>query len=142
MAEPRTVAICLIRHQGKILVGEASDAVKGETFYRPLGGGVNFGESARNAVIREIKEEIGAELANVRQLSVIENIFTYQGNPGHEIIFVFEAEFADKSLYARSEWDTSTEPGWSRFLWKPESVFHTGAEKLYPEGLLDCVKEA
>jgi len=121
-------------------VGEASDSVKGETFYRPLGGGINFGESAHDAVIREIKEEIGAELAEVRQISVLENMFTYQGKPGHEIVFVFEGKFADQSLYARSKWDTSTEPGWSRFLWKPVSVFHAGAEKLYPDGLLVYLK--
>lgn len=40
----RPVAICLIRKGDAILVLEGRDEVKGETFYRPLGGAVEFGE--------------------------------------------------------------------------------------------------
>ena len=32
----------------------------------------------------------GAQLGPLRLLTVIENIFTFEGNPGHEIVFVFE----------------------------------------------------
>ena len=56
----RTIAICLFSHNGGILVAEGIDAVKGETFYRPLGGGIEFGEYGADTVAREIREEIGA----------------------------------------------------------------------------------
>lgn len=133
----RPVAICLIRCQDRILVGECTDSVKGEVFYRPLGGGVHFGEPAREAVIREIREEIGAALTEVHQIGVIENIFMFEGKKGHEIVLIFEARFANKELYDRTEWDTTAEPGWSRFVWKQVSDFQTGMAKLYPEGLLE-----
>lgn len=40
----RPLAICVFRHAGRILVAEGTDEVKGETFYRPLGGAIEFGE--------------------------------------------------------------------------------------------------
>ena len=36
--------MAVIERDGKILVGEGHDEVKKEAFYRPLGGGVDFGE--------------------------------------------------------------------------------------------------
>jgi 8-oxo-dGTP pyrophosphatase MutT (NUDIX family) len=42
---------------------EAFDPVKGETFYRPLGGGVEFGETSA-AAAREIREEVSADVTD------------------------------------------------------------------------------
>ena len=39
----RVIAICLFRHDDRILVFEGFDEVKGTHFYRPLGGGVDVG---------------------------------------------------------------------------------------------------
>ncbi len=40
----RPLAICVFRHHDRILVMEGYDPVKKEHFYRPLGGGIEFGE--------------------------------------------------------------------------------------------------
>ena len=61
----RAKAVCVCRQGDRILVNAAADTVKGETFYGPLGGGVEFGERAADAIRREMFEEIGVELANV-----------------------------------------------------------------------------
>ena len=97
----RPLAICLMRHQGRILVNEAFDPVKNLRFCRPLGGGIEFGETGAQAVARELREEIGAEVTGIRYLGTLENIFTYLGEPGHEIVLVYDAVFADRRLYDR-----------------------------------------
>jgi len=89
----RPIAICLFRNRGRILVSEGFDTVKQSYYYRPLGGGIEYGESSKAAVLREIQEELDAQIENIQSVGVIENIFTYEGEQGHEIVFVFDAEF-------------------------------------------------
>ncbi|GAA4120572.1 hypothetical protein GCM10022415_22420 [Knoellia locipacati] len=57
-------------------------------FHRLVGGGVEPGETARDAAIREVHEELGAGLVDVELLGVLENIFELDGEPGHEVVFV------------------------------------------------------
>ncbi|MCA9941424.1 MAG: NUDIX domain-containing protein, partial [Anaerolineales bacterium] len=57
----RPLVICLFRHKNHILVMEGYDPVKQQTFYRPLGGGIEFGEHSAIALRRELREELGAE---------------------------------------------------------------------------------
>ncbi len=57
----RHVAICIFRKEDKILVFESYDKVDGEIFYRPLGGGIEFGKHNSDTVVREIREEINNE---------------------------------------------------------------------------------
>jgi ADP-ribose pyrophosphatase YjhB (NUDIX family) len=97
----RPISIGVFRRGGDILVFEELDRVKGSSFCRPLGGGIEPGERAVEALHREIREELGAEIVRPRLISVVENLFECQGLPGHEIVFVFEAELADRSLYER-----------------------------------------
>jgi ADP-ribose pyrophosphatase YjhB (NUDIX family) len=68
-----------------------------------LGGGIEFGEPMRAALAREFKEEIGAEITIGRQLGAQESLFIFEGKQGHEIVFMFEAEFIDKSFYDMDE---------------------------------------
>ncbi|MGH2403262.1 MAG: NUDIX domain-containing protein [bacterium] len=77
----RPLAICVFRDGENILVAEGTDDIKGETFYRPLGGAIEFGEYARDTLVREMREEIGAEITDLRYLGALENVFTYMGDP-------------------------------------------------------------
>jgi hypothetical protein len=56
--KPRRVAkpqaLCIFYNAGRILVYEATDSVKNETFYRPLGGMIEFQERGANAAKREL----------------------------------------------------------------------------------------
>ncbi|RMS48929.1 MutT/nudix protein, partial [Pseudomonas amygdali pv. photiniae] len=87
MSEPRirALALCVFHHQGKILVNEFHDVVGKQTLFRPLGGGIEFGERSIDAVVREVYEELGFSISNVRLIGTLESIFTYAGKPGHEI---------------------------------------------------------
>jgi hypothetical protein len=46
-----------------------------------------------------IREELAFEIGDPVQLGVLENRFEYRGKPGLEIVFVFDASFADRSAY-------------------------------------------
>jgi NADH pyrophosphatase NudC (nudix superfamily) len=70
----RPIAICVCRDGDRILAAEGHDSTKGQTFYRPLGGTIEFGERGEETVCREFKEEIGAHLLEVRYLGMLENI--------------------------------------------------------------------
>jgi len=51
-----------------------------------MGGGVDFGETSRDALQREFQEEIQAELTNIRHLGCLENLCNFNGQQGHEIL--------------------------------------------------------
>ncbi|MGB7540303.1 MAG: NUDIX hydrolase [Anaerolineales bacterium] len=136
----RPISICVVRRRGDIFVFEGHDTIKGETFYRPLGGAIEFGERSEVAVRRELREELSAELDNLRPIGVLENLFTHEGRPWHEIVFVFEADFANRALYDL-EFATCIEDNESQFpaMWKPVSEFSGGKAILYPNGLLEML---
>ena len=135
----RAVAIGVVRRGEEILVFEGYDASKGETFYRPLGGGIEFGETAAEALGREFREELATELGDVRYLGTVENIFVYEGHPGHEIVRVFEARLAASELYDRDAWDATLDGSTCRVLWKHPADL--GEAPLYPDGLLDLLAD-
>jgi ADP-ribose pyrophosphatase YjhB (NUDIX family) len=136
----RALAVCVVRRDDSILVFEGHDRLKDQTFYRPLGGTIEFGEASSEAVKREFREEIGTELVDLSLLGVLENIFTYEGNPGHEIIFVYEGRLESEKLYQIQE-TTGVEDGGGTFrvIWKSLSDFVPGGDPLYPDGLLDLL---
>lgn len=132
----RPKAVCVCRHGDRILVNAAVDAVKREQYYGPLGGEIEFGEYAADAVVRELREEIGVAVEDVRLLGVLENVFTYEGTPGHEIVFVFDARLADPSLYARATLVGEESNGLTFVAqWLPLETFAPGGPPLYPDGL-------
>src|SRR5688572_21554810 len=94
----RVKAVCLCRRGDEILVTAGYDPGKDERFFIPAGGGVEFGELAADAARREMREELGIELADVTLLGVFENIFAFDAQPGHEIVFAFVGTPADPAV--------------------------------------------
>lgn len=94
--------MCLITDGQRILVGQGRDTVKKQDFYRVLGGSLDFGETSEQGVRREIREELGCEIENLKFLTVIENIFTFEGMNGHEITFMFRGAASDKTLTSKN----------------------------------------
>ena len=138
----RPIAIGIFRRADQILVGFAHDVVKNERYCRPPGGAIEFGERAAETLRREMQEEAHARLGDTRLLGVLENTFELEGVPKHEIIFVFEAEFAEARLYELDEIPLH-EPGWEGSLrWVPLADCRSGAVPLYPDGLLELLQSA
>ena len=139
----RPIVICLFRKGVRILVSDAFDYSKGDYFCRPLGGGVEFGEQSRDAMLREIREETGAEVENLRLLGVLENVFTYEGERGHELVFVYDAEFTDKSLYERGEIHAYESEIDKQFVasWRSLEEIERSGVRLVPEPLAALLAE-
>ena len=133
----RPLALGIVWRDDALLVFEGHHPGEGETFYRPLGGGIEFGERGREALRREFREEIQAELLDVHYLATLENIFTHDGQIGHEIVLLFQAALADPSLYEREIFTVCEESQLLTARWVPVREFQTGGLVLYPNGLLE-----
>lgn len=135
----RPLALCLFRHNGGVLVSEAHDKVKNQRFCRPIGGGIEFGETGAAAAAREIREELNCEVTNLQLVGTLENIFTYNGSPGHEIVLVYDGEFLDRSLYERAS-ISGVESNGQPFqaTWRGLDAFSSSLP-LYPHGLLEML---
>ncbi|MBI1649713.1 NUDIX hydrolase [Hyphomicrobium sulfonivorans] len=89
----RVKALGLHWRDGRLLAAEVYDdsgRIKG---VRPLGGSVEFGETARTAVVREFREELGIEATISGDPFFLENIYVHEGAPGHELVILFNVEF-------------------------------------------------
>ena len=137
----RAVAICICRHRGRILVFEGVDRVKQETFYRPLGGTIEFGERSEDAVRREFREEIGADLEDVRYLGTLENIFTCDGKPGHEIVLVYDGRLVDETLYQQESFGGDEMGTPFKALWVSLNPEERRGTPLYPDGLVELLRQ-
>jgi ADP-ribose pyrophosphatase YjhB (NUDIX family) len=133
----RAIAVALVYRGSDVLVMAVKDdsgALKG---WRPLGGAIEFGESAQQAVTREFLEEIGKAVRCVKQLCVLENLYDHEGARGHEIVFAFEAEFLDSAAYSTSSYafvDAGVE---NEVAWRPAREFTRGTQRLFPEKLVE-----
>jgi len=140
MNQIRPVALCVFRNRDRILVFEGFEKLRSETFYRPLGGGIEFGEKAEDAVRRELKEEIDAEVGELRYLGLLENIYTFNGKPYHEIVLIFDGVLINSGLYEQAVIVGEEANGEViRALWKRLDEFGEGKSILYPPGLLEML---
>jgi 8-oxo-dGTP pyrophosphatase MutT (NUDIX family) len=136
----RPIAICIFRREDQILVAEWYDPSKGHHFYRPLGGSIEFGEHGRRTVERELMEELGAEVADLHYVTMFENIFSYNGQQGHEIVLLYEGRLVDQALYevdtllGHDDGDVAL-----KAVWRHLDSFGPSAP-LYPDGLLELLR--
>jgi len=137
----RPLALGIVWRGDDLLVFEGYDHVKGETFYRPLGGGIEFGEYSQETLRREFREELGVELAEIRYLSTLENIFVCDGQPGHEIVLLYEATLADATFYERETFAVHEEGKTLTAYWIPLPRFRAEGLRLYPDGLPELLAD-
>ena len=96
-----TVARGVCVRDGKVLLCRAKG---GKSSYLP-GGHIEFGETGAEALVREVKEELGVDSQAGRFLGVIENSFIQKGKKHAEINLVYEltVEGAETPV-AQEEW--------------------------------------
>ena len=106
-----------------------------------MGGGIEFGEFSEETIRRELKEEINAEVGDLRYLGTLENIFIFNGNRGHEIVQVYDGVLKDSGLYEQAEVEGTEADIHDLFraYWKRLDEFGEGQSILYPEGLLELL---
>ena len=130
----RVLAICLFRRGDEFLVTEGLDSSTNRRYARPLGGGVELGETSEQTIVREIREELGAEVRDLKLLGVLENLFELEGERRHEVVFVYDGQFVDASLYQRSEIPLLDGEWLSGAIWRPLKGF-SEEYVLVPVGL-------
>ena len=115
---------------------KAYDPNKDEYFFRPIGGGIEFGETSVQAIEREVLEEIQQQIAQPKLICVLENLFSFDGQQGHEIVFVYEAEFVDSVLYTEIEIHGCETSGLSYIAqWLSREQIELNQYPVYPTGI-------
>ncbi|MDX2231043.1 MAG: NUDIX domain-containing protein [Leptolyngbyaceae cyanobacterium bins.349] len=133
----RVKALGLIVNGDRIFVSGCYEPIKQKTFYRALGGSVEFGESSLETLQREFQEEIQAELTNIAYLGCIENRFTYLNQPCHEMIQLYRAEFVDRKFYEFTKFPFVDGDFSGTAEWIECDRFKSGELWLVPEVCLD-----
>jgi 8-oxo-dGTP pyrophosphatase MutT (NUDIX family) len=102
LAGIETIARGVAVADGRLLVCRA----KGSAISYLPGGHIEFGETGREALAREIREELGSEVSVGAFLGVVENSFMQHGKPHAEVNLVYEMTFKGSvdSLESQEDW--------------------------------------
>ena len=128
-ANIETIARGVCLRDGHLLVCQPA---KGGRCYLP-GGHVEFGETARQALVREIKEELGQEASAGGFLAVTENTFDQAGERHCEVNLLFALDVP--SLPPPPAAPQAAEP-WIAFRWVPFGAPSLTAANLLPAHLI------
>lgn len=109
LAGIETIARGVCVKDGKLLLCRAKG---GKTTYLP-GGHIEFGETGREALVREVKEELGVASKTGLFLGALENSFVQNGKPHAEINLIYEFEL-DEGCDAAS---LRSQEDWIEFTW-------------------------
>lgn len=101
----------------------------GEYSYLP-GGHIEFGETGREALIREMKEETGLVAETGKLLGAVESQFVQHDNRHCEINLVYEMGI---------EGDVESKEDWIEFVWWP--VDRISEARLLPPEMMEQVKQ-
>jgi 8-oxo-dGTP pyrophosphatase MutT (NUDIX family) len=134
-------ALCMFQQNDFIFVSKLFDSIKQDSYYRPIGGTIEFGEYSKDTLIREILEELGTEIRNVRLDKILENIFVCDGIEGHEIVFLYRADFKDRQFYEMKEYKLVESNGEVvPAFWISKNDFINGKLRLVPEKLNEILR--
>lgn len=139
----RPLSLALVKNsKGQYLLHQGRDKDKNEMFYRPLGGGIDFGELAEATLRREILEELNEDIIIHEQLGVFESIFKYEQRFGHEIAILFLAEFKNRNVYEKQQLEIHEHNGLTSIaVWRSIEEIRKEKAQLYPAGLEELIKK-
>lgn len=130
----RPIVLGIAIKDGKLLVSEGYDKVKDQTFYRCLGGGIEFLEKSDEALKREFLEELGIEITVKDFLGISENIFKFEGKDAHELVLFYYIDINDcdyKNEYTILDIEKDNIAKWIKI-----KDFKSKKHIIYPEEIL------
>ncbi len=127
-ANIETIARGVLVRDGRLLVCQPKN---GGRCYLP-GGHIEFGETAREALVREIREEIGLEANAGPFLAITENTFHQNNEPHCEINLLFKLE-----VELPSTTDPEATEDWITFRWINFDASTLKAANLLPAHLIN-----
>ena len=131
MVETIARGVCI--RDGKVLLCKAKG---GKATYLP-GGHIEFGETGAEALVREIKEELGVDSSCGEFLGVVENSFLQHGRPHAEINLVYRLDIP--SLQTPNSSLLASQEDWIEFEWR--DISDLGNANLLPTEMVGIVKE-
>ena len=137
----RPCAFAFVREGDRLLFARMIDPDDGSAYFRPLGGGIEFGETGEQAVRREFREELGVELADVAHVGFLENLFEMGGRSYHELCLIYVARPEGWSM---DRFDGYVVPGSVGPGFDETAVVKTLGDvdttfPLYPEGVIELL---
>lgn len=110
---------CFVWKDGKFLMQQRHGA-HGQGTWSVPGGHLEFGESWEECARREVLEETGVQITNVRFFAVTNDMFAEKGK--HYISIWMEADWASGNP-SIIEPDRCTDQGWYNFASLPSPLF-------------------
>ena len=127
LAGIETIARGVCVRDGKLLLCRAKG---GASTYLP-GGHIEFGETGRQALVREVKEELGVDAETGAFLGVVENAFNQHGKPHAEINLVYELKIPSATLARACE-------DWIEFEWRDRARLDDLLPAAFRRLSVDC----
>ncbi len=76
---------------------------KNSNYYFLPGGHVEFGEFSKEALLRELQEELFINIANADIIGVVENQYSTRGKDRQEINFIYKIDYSDIDIKSKEE---------------------------------------
>jgi len=94
----------IIRKDGKYLLMKRSSNKKiAPNIIHPFGGKIDKDENPYDGAIREIKEEVGIDINNLKLEAVILELLDKKNSPVNWLIFYFSADYKSGSIISSEE---------------------------------------
>lgn len=100
LAGIETIARGVCVMDGKVLLCRA----KGDKSSYLPGGHIEFGETGRQALVREVREELGVASEAGAFLGAAENSFMQHGKPHAEINLIYELKIDSADVKSQEDW--------------------------------------
>ncbi|MGH0425064.1 DNA mismatch repair protein MutT [Bacillus wiedmannii] len=131
MPKLRAEVMILNEDHSKVLV----QCDENESFYRFPGGSIEFGETAKKAIIRELMEEYDLKI-DVQELAVVnEHIFEWDNEKGHHWTLIHRGIVKERVIneIRHKEYEDII------LIWK--SINELKERATYPEGIVSYLEE-
>lgn len=92
MTAPQRVRVICFDVSGAVLLLKWRDPVDGRVFWEPPGGGIEPGETSREAAVRELYEETGLDAEISRRSILVDRDYIWAGRRHLHVEEVFRAE--------------------------------------------------